>query len=69
LVVSREGDQDLVVSQRFLYGGLDRENFAQGQLLHVLRGEATISTEDDVDDILWVLEVLSPQLVTLIEIP
>jgi hypothetical protein len=31
----------------------------QGQLLRALGGEATVSTEDDVDDILWVLEILS----------
>jgi hypothetical protein len=31
----------------------------------VLRGEATVSAEDDVDDILWVLKILSPSLITL----
>jgi hypothetical protein len=52
------------VSQRPLYGGLDREDFAQGQLLCALGGEATVSMEDDVNDILRVLEILSPRLVT-----
>jgi hypothetical protein len=32
----------------------------QGQLLRALGGEAAVSTEDDIDDILWVLEILSP---------
>jgi hypothetical protein len=49
-----------------LYGRLDREDFAQGQFLRVLGGEAAVSAEDDVDDILRVLEILSPRLVTLI---
>jgi hypothetical protein len=66
LIIPRKGDRDLAVSQRLLYGGLDREDFAQGQLLRVLGGEAAISAEDDVDDILQVLEILSPQLVTLV---
>jgi hypothetical protein len=34
-------------------------DFTQGQLLHALGGEAAISTEDDVDDILQALEILS----------
>jgi hypothetical protein len=38
----------------------------QGQLLRALGREAVISTKDDVDDILRVLEILSPRLVTLI---
>jgi hypothetical protein len=42
-----------------LYGRLDREDFAQGQLLRALGGEAAISAEDDVDDILGVLKILS----------
>jgi hypothetical protein len=45
---------------------LYREDFTQGQLLRTLGGEATVSTEDDVDDILRVLKILSPELVTLI---
>jgi hypothetical protein len=43
LIVPREGDRNLTVFQRLLYGGLDREDFAQGQLLCALPGEATIS--------------------------
>jgi hypothetical protein len=49
-----------------LYGELDRKDFAQGQLLHALGGEASVSAEDDIDDILRVLEILSPRLVILI---
>jgi hypothetical protein len=49
-----------------LYDGLDREDFIQGQLLCALGGETVVSTEDDVDNILQVLEILSPRLVTLI---
>jgi hypothetical protein len=41
-----------------LYGGLDRENFAQGQFLRGLGGEATVSAKD-VDGILRVFEILS----------
>jgi hypothetical protein len=69
LVFPRKGDRDLAVSQRFLYGRLDRENLLQGQLLCALQEEATVSTEDDVDDILRVLEVLGPRPVILIVIP
>jgi hypothetical protein len=49
-----------------LYGGLDREDFTQGQLVRALGGEAAVSAEDDVDDILQVLEILSSRLVTLV---
>jgi hypothetical protein len=41
----------------------------QGHLLRALQGEAAVSVEDDVDDVLQVLKVLSPRLVTLIIIP
>jgi hypothetical protein len=51
-----------------LYGGLDKEDFVQVQLLRAFGGEAAVSTEDDVDNVLWVLEILSPRLVTLIVI-
>jgi hypothetical protein len=61
-----EGDRDLAISQRFLRGRLYREDFTQGQLLHALGGDSTVSTEDGVDDVLRVLEILSPRLVTLI---
>jgi hypothetical protein len=43
-----------------LRGRLLREVLVQGQLLRALGGEATISTQDDVDDILWVQEILGP---------
>jgi hypothetical protein len=36
----------------------------QGQLLRALGGESTVSAEDDVDDVLRILKVLSPRLVT-----
>jgi hypothetical protein len=36
------------------------------RLLRVLGGESTVSAKDDVDDVLGILEVLSPRLVTLI---
>jgi hypothetical protein len=52
-----------------VYGKLDREHFTQGQLLRALQGKATISTEDDIDDILRVLEVLSSRLVTFLVLP
>jgi hypothetical protein len=38
----------------------------QGQLLCVLGGESAVSAEDDIDDVLGILEVLSPRLVTLV---
>jgi hypothetical protein len=66
VIIPIEGDLDLTVPQRLLRGRLYRQDFMQGQLLCVLGGEAAISTEDDVDDILRVLEILSPRLVTLI---
>jgi hypothetical protein len=66
LIIPGKGDRDLTVSQRLLYGGLNREDFTQGQLLRMLGGEAAIYTEDDVSDILRVLEILCPQLVTLV---
>jgi hypothetical protein len=62
LIIPREGNWDLAVSQRLLCGRLYKEDFAQGQLLCALGGE------DDVDDILRILEILSPRLVTLIVI-
>jgi hypothetical protein len=43
---------------------LHREYFMQGQLLRALGGESTVSAEDDVDDVLRILKVLSPRLVT-----
>jgi hypothetical protein len=49
-----------------LYGGLDREDFSQGQFLCALGREATVSTEDDIDYILWVFKILSPRFVTLV---
>jgi hypothetical protein len=49
-----------------LRGQLYREDFVQGQLLRALGGESAISAEDGVDDVLRVLEILSPRLVTLI---
>jgi hypothetical protein len=48
-----------------LRGRLYIEDFTQGQLLRALGGEYAVFAEDDVDDVLWILEVLSPQLVTL----
>jgi hypothetical protein len=66
LIIPGEGGWDLAVSQRLLRGRLYREDFAQGQLLCVLGGESTVSVEDDVDDVLRVLEILSPRLVTLV---
>jgi hypothetical protein len=66
LIVSREGDRDLAVSQRLLRGRLYREDFAQGQLLRALGVESAVSAEDDIDDVLWILEVMSPRLVTLV---
>jgi hypothetical protein len=32
----------------------------------MLRGKAAVSTEDDVDDIFWVLEIFGPRLIALI---
>jgi hypothetical protein len=49
-----------------LHGRLYREDFEQGQLPRRLGGEAAVSTEDDIDDILRVLEILSPQIVNLV---
>jgi hypothetical protein len=40
-------------------------DFVQGQLLRMLGRESAVSAEDDFDDVLWILEVLSPRLVTL----
>jgi hypothetical protein len=45
------------------------ERISRRVSFYALRGEATVSAEDDVDDILRVLEVLSPQLITLVIIP
>jgi hypothetical protein len=64
LIVLGEGDRDLAVSQRPCRGWLHREYFTQGQLLFTLGGESAVSTKDDVDDVLRILEVLGPQLVT-----
>jgi hypothetical protein len=66
LIVPREGDWDLAISQRLLLGRLYGEDFAQGQLLRALGGESAVSTEDVVDNVLRILEVLSPRLVTLV---
>jgi hypothetical protein len=41
-----------------------KEYFTQGQLLRALGRETADSTEDDVDDIRRILEILSPRLVT-----
>jgi hypothetical protein len=49
-----------------LHGRLCREDFAQGQLLRALGGKTSVSIEDDVNDILRVLEILSPRLDTLV---
>jgi hypothetical protein len=65
LIIPGEGYWDLAVSQRLLHGRLYRENFMQGQLLRALGGESAVSAEVYVDDVLGILEVLSPQLVTL----
>jgi hypothetical protein len=66
LIISREGDRDLAVSQRLLRGRLYREDFAKGQLLRALGRQSTVSTKDDVDGILRVVEIMSPRLVTLV---
>jgi hypothetical protein len=66
LIIPREGDRDLAVSQRLLRGRLYREDFIQGQLLRALGGASAVSAKDDVDDVLRVLEILSPRLVTLV---
>jgi hypothetical protein len=34
--------------------------------MRALGGEPIVSTEDDVDNIFWVLKILSPRLVTLV---
>jgi hypothetical protein len=51
-----------------LRGRFYREDFAEGQLLHALGGESAVSIEDDIDNVLRDLEILSPQLVTLVVI-
>jgi hypothetical protein len=38
------------------------------QLLHALGVESTISAKDDVDDVLRILEILGPRLVTFLVI-
>jgi hypothetical protein len=65
LIIPGEGDRDLALSQRLLCGRLYKVDFVQGQLLRMLGRESAVSAEDDFDDVLWILEVLSPRLVTL----
>jgi hypothetical protein len=60
LILLGEGDWDLAISQRFLYGRLEKKDLAQSQLLRTLRGEAAFSAKDDVDNILWILEIFGP---------
>jgi hypothetical protein len=61
----RERDWDLTVSQRPLYGWLNRQNLAQSKFLRALGREAVVTAEDDVDDVFGVSETLHPRLVSL----
>jgi hypothetical protein len=40
----------------------------QGQLLRALGGESAVSAEDDINDVLRILKVLSPRFVTLLPV-
>jgi hypothetical protein len=62
LILSREGDRDLTLSQGPRYGWLNRQDLAQRKLLCMFGWEDAITVEDDIDDIGRVLLTLHPDL-------
>jgi hypothetical protein len=64
LIVSRERDQNLVVSQGSLYGRLDRQDLTESLFLRWLV-DAGVTTEDDVDDVVRVLKPYTDDLSSL----